>query len=104
MVWEVPPQGLSVETDEPPASGLKLPRVRSFRADLRHKLEIIVRAHGGYGRGGVIRAARALRVSRRTLARWLQWGSAPRTRSKWARVDDLYADSLSALGARRRKT
>ncbi len=35
-----------------PSALRKLRKCRSFRADLRHKLEIIVRAHGGYGQGG----------------------------------------------------
>ncbi len=42
-------------------------KCRSFRADLRHKLEIILRARGDWGQRGVSRASSRLGVTRHTL-------------------------------------
>jgi hypothetical protein len=76
---------------------LKLRRCRTFRADLLHKLQLIMRAAGGYGRGGQIRAARRLKVNRHTLRRWLSWKAAPKTRQGFERIDDAYDLAIREL-------
>jgi hypothetical protein len=90
----------SVDLNEYPKQLLKLRQCRSFRADLRHKLEIIVRAHGGWGLGGVRRAARALQVNRFTLRRWYQWVTVPRSRLLFERIDEAYDSALETLAKR----
>lgn len=95
------PHSRSIDLDEFPSVLKGLRKCRSFRADLRHKLEIIVRAHGGYGAGGMRAAAHRLHVHRDTFRRWLQWKAVPGTRSAFGRIDDAYERSLEMLAARR---
>lgn len=97
------PHAEEIDLNEYPVELLKLKKCRSFRADLRHKLTLIIRAHGGYGRRGVLRAAYALRVSRQTLNQWLRWEASPRSRNTFARIDNLYAEALEKLVAEKTK-
>ena len=91
------PHAESVDLEEYPVILLGLSRCRSFRADLRHKLEIIVRAHGGHGNGGQVRAARTLQVDRHTLWAWYSWHRVPAARWLFERIDNAYALSLEKL-------
>lgn len=94
------PHGESIDLNEYPVELLRLKKCRSFRADLLHKLTIILRAHGGYGMGhGVARASKILEVSPFTFLRWLKWEFAPRSRVSWERVDNLYEESIARLVA-----
>lgn len=94
------PHGQSVDLTEYPSALRRLRKCRSFRADLRHKLEIIVQAHGGWGTAGVNLAAARLCVSRWTLRRWAAWQLAPGSRLAFERIDNAYDEALEALAAR----
>ena len=94
------PHGQSLDLDEYPVALAKLTRCRSFRADLRHKLEVIVRAAGGWGSRGVNRAADRLHVSRFTLRRWYLWRNVPRSRAALETIDNAYAEALESLAAK----
>jgi hypothetical protein len=91
------PHGQSLDLDEYPSALARLTRCRSFRADLRHKLEVIVRAAGGWRKLGVKTAAKRLGVSRFTLRRWYLWRNVPRSRSALETIDNAYAESLETL-------
>ncbi len=91
------PRGESLDLEEYPATLLKLRKCRSFRADLRHKLEIIIRAHGGWGEGGQRRAGEALRVHRHTIRAWYLWIQVPAGRLVFERIDNVYGAALETL-------
>jgi len=74
---------------------------RSFRADMRHKLEIIIRAHGGYLHGGLRRAAKRLHCSRWTLRRWYLWKTIPNARGQWETIDNAYIEGIEELAKQR---
>ena len=95
------PHSLSIDLDEFPSVLRGLRKCRSFRADLRHKLEVIVRAHGGYGSGGMRAAARRIGVHRHTFRRWAQWKAVPGNRAVFGRIDDAYDRALEVLAARK---
>lgn len=96
-LWE------SVDLTELPNEVLKMKVCRSFRADLRHKVIMIIRAHGGYGRGGVKRACRSLRVRRMTLYRWMEWKHVPKARNVYERIDTAYEEAIQTLVAQEMK-
>jgi hypothetical protein len=93
------PHAESVDLNEYPVELLKMKQCRSFRADLRHKLTVIIRAHGGYGHRGVEGAAKRIGVSRITLWNWLRWMTSPRTRLHFEIIDNAYAEALETLVA-----
>lgn len=93
------PHGESLDLNEYAVTLLRLKKCRSFRADLAHKLAVIIRAAGGYGSAGLTRAACLLRVSPRTLWTWMKWQNAPGQRMIWERVDRLYEEALELLVA-----
>lgn len=97
------PHGEDLDLNEYPVELLRLRKCRSFKADLLHKLTIIIRAHGGYGRNGLCRAARVLQVSRVSLWSWLKWRTAPAGRVTMERIDNRYADALEKLVAEKVK-
>jgi hypothetical protein len=91
------PHGENIDLNEYPVELLKFKKCRSFRADLRHKLEIIIRAYGGYGHRGVHRAARRLQCTRQSVMNWLRWDTSPRTRFLLERIDNAYAEAIEEL-------
>ena len=93
------PHGENLDLNEYPRELLRLKQCRSFRADLRHKLTVIIRAHGGVGNRGVNNAAYALFTTRQTIGRWLRWDCAPAERVTWEKIDRLYAESIEKLVA-----
>ncbi|MEI6198081.1 MAG: hypothetical protein WCS42_27510 [Verrucomicrobiota bacterium] len=97
------PFGESLDLNEYPVELLRLTKCRSFRADLLHKLTIILRAHGGSGRGGITKAAKLLRVDIRTFGRWLRWEQAPCGRCYFEHIDNTYAEAIELLVAGRVK-
>lgn len=97
------PHGHTLDLNEYPVELLKLKKCRSFRADLRHKLTLIIRARGGYGWGGLESTAKALGVSRWSILRWLRWDTCPRAVQLFSKIDNLYADSLEKLVAEKIK-
>ncbi len=94
------PYGDSLELQEYPAQLLHFKICRSFRADLRHKLTIIMRAYGGYGDGGMKGASRALGTSIWSFQRWLRWQQFPEKR-QLEKIDTIYAESVAVLVADR---
>lgn len=94
------PHGQTCDLNEYPHKVLAMKVCRSFRADLRHKLEILLRAHGGYGRGGLYRAAYCLNVRPRTFASWLHWRAMPKTTAMLERLDERYVEALEILAKR----
>jgi hypothetical protein len=94
-----PPYGESIDLDEFPSVLKGLRKCRSFRADLRHKLEIIVRAHGGYGLGGMRLAARCLGVHRRTFRHWFYYRACPGSCAALESIDNAYEEALRKLAA-----
>lgn len=92
-----PPHGQSVDLNEYPSLLKGMMKCRSFKADLRHKLEIILRAHGGWGQRGVWRASSRLGVTRHTFRKWIRWKSSPRTRLMLELIDDVYEESIEKL-------
>lgn len=97
------PYGETVDLDEFPVEVLKFTKCRSFHADMRHKLTIILRAAGGYGAEGVRNAAKALRVSRWTFRRWFQWESTPQALRTFERIDNVYEEAIHTLVAEKLK-
>lgn len=91
------PHGEDLDLNEYPVELLKMKKCRSFRADLRHKLTIIIRAHGGYGHGGLEGAAKSLRVTRQCVWLWVRWATSPRQRLMFERIDRLYSEGLETL-------
>lgn len=91
------PHGESTDLNEFPNEVLKLKICRSFRADLLHKLNLIVRSFGGTGNGGVQRTAQRLRVGRHSLQRWRRWEGSPRTRLVFERIDNAYLEAIEKL-------
>lgn len=89
--------GESIDLNEYPTALRGLRKCRSFRADLQHKLSVIVRAQGGWGKRGIWRASDRLSISRHTLRRWFKWETAPRTRLALERIDNAYEESLEIL-------
>lgn len=94
------PHWESLDLNEYATRVRSLRKCRSFRADLRHKLHVIVRACGGYGQRGMWNAAYWLRTTRQALHAWLKWDRTPRFRDTWERIDARYADALELLAAR----
>jgi hypothetical protein len=97
---ETQPYSETVDLNEYPKQLIKLRICRSFRADLLHKLQVIIRAHGGHRLGGVKRAARALSVSRRTICRWLAYENVPSSVTQFKRIDDAYLSATERLARR----
>jgi hypothetical protein len=93
------PFGESLDLNEYPAALLKMKKCRSFRADLLHKLQIIMRASGGYGASGLANAAKRLRVSRVSVWRWLTWRQVPSSLLAFERIDAAYSEALERLVA-----
>ena len=98
---DAPPHGEKIDLNEYPSILKNMRLCRSFRSDLRHKLEIIIRAHGGYGLGGMKGAARTLGVHRQTIRGWRNWRSIPASLAVWERIDNIYEDSLRILAAKK---
>lgn len=96
-LWE------SINLDELANEVLKMKVCRSFRADLRHKLILIIRANGGYGKLGLDNTAKLLRVHRVTLYRWLNWLQCPRWRNVFERLDSAYEEAVQILTAKKLK-
>jgi hypothetical protein len=94
-LWE------SLDLNELPNEVLKMKVCRSFRADLRHKLTLIIRANGGYGSGGVDGACRRLGIKRVAIHRWLNWIAAPEGRNTFERIDSAYEEAVQILVARK---
>jgi hypothetical protein len=90
------PHGQKADPSESRHPVLNCPILRSFRSDLRQKMEIILLAHGGYGQGGVRRAAAALRLHQQTITNYLLWRTNPNNEI-CERIDELYVDSLERL-------
>ncbi len=99
-----PPHGQSVDLNEYPSLLKDMKKCRSFRADLRHKLEIIMRAHGGWGQRGVWRASSRLGVTRHTLRKWIKWQTSPRTRLMLETIDNAYEEAIEKLAQEALKT
>jgi hypothetical protein len=97
------PHGESIDLNEYPVELLKMKVCRSFRADLRHKLTLIIRARGGYGNKGVTGAAERLGVRRQTVYQWLKWLTAPKTRLHLERIDNAYQEAVEQLVAEKLK-
>lgn len=96
------PPGESLDLNEYPSVLEGLKKCRSFRADLHHKLTIILRAHGGYGgrSGAITRVSEFLKVNnRRRVRRWLMWDSVPTRTRIFERIDNAYSDALELLAA-----
>ena len=93
------PHAETLDLDEYSITLLKMTKCRSFRADFRHKLLIIIRAHKGYGRGGCIRAAKRLHVSRVGFWQWFNFHSIPKTRLAFDIIDNAYQEALEMLVA-----
>lgn len=91
------PHGEDIDLNEYPIELLKFKKCRSFRADLRHKLTVIIRAHGGYGHGGIVRTAERLNCTRQSVMKWIRWDSSPRLRLNFERIDNAYADAIETL-------
>lgn len=94
-LWE------SVDLNELPNEVLKFKVCRSFRADLRHKLVLIIRAQGGYQKAGSEGAAKRLQVHRSTLFRWLRWHTCPQWRHMHERIDSAYEEAVQILVAKK---
>lgn len=100
------PFGESLNLNEYPVALLKMKKCRSFRADLYHKLTIIMRASGGYGSSGLLNTAKRLRVNRTTMHAWLTWRRVPRDLLTFERIDAAYSEALERLvagGCQKRK-
>lgn len=95
------PHAENIDLVEYPNEVLKMTVCRSFRADLLHKLEIIVRANGGAGEQGVWRAASELGISRSTLGRWRTLRTYPGSRVMFETIDRVYSDSIQLLAQRK---
>jgi hypothetical protein len=76
---------------------LRLKLLRPFHIDLSHRLHIIIRAQGGYHRGGLKRAAALLGVSRISIQRWLKGTAFPSGTKILDKLDAAYADSFEIL-------
>lgn len=88
-------ESLDVEAYQTTADGIR--KCHSFRADLLHKLRLIIEAHGGYGTSGLSRAAQRLRIDRSTLRRWAQYIATPRTKCAFERIDSAYEEAIDKL-------
>lgn len=97
------PHWESIDLNELPNEVLRMKVCRSFRADLRHKLTLIIRANGGYGNGGVYGACRRLGIQRMTMHRWLTWKTCPHERSRYEKIDSAYEEAVQLLTARKMK-
>lgn len=107
--WHVPkPQAQWAEGDAPWCESMDLQeypsvlkgitKCRSFAADLNHKLQILVKACGGWGNGGVRRACQALRIDRSQFANW-RYGKTSPCRLTLQRIDNRYSEALEILAA-----
>jgi hypothetical protein len=90
------PHGQNADPHEPLHPVLRCPVLRSFRADLRQKMVTILQAYGGYGKGGLRRAAAALRLHQQTVCSYLMWRTRPDIETS-ERIDELYIDALDRL-------
>lgn len=95
------PRSHQLDFLEPTHPVLGHPVARSFRAALVHKIEVIISAHGGYGAGGLRRAARALNVYIDTVSNFLHGRAVP-TAAMSHRVDECYIESLEKLAEQHR--
>lgn len=93
----LPFHGESLDLNEYPSVLRGIKKCRSFRADLTHKLEIILRAYGGRTNEGLWRTCLRLGTSRHSLRRWLKWERMPQGRLMYSRIDNVYEDSLEIL-------
>lgn len=98
-VWPELPHSLTTDLNEYPKQLLRLKQCRSFRADLLHKLQLIIRSFGGWGNRGIWRTASRLGVSRFTIRRWLRWESFPGSIGLVERIDDTYTEAIERLAA-----
>lgn len=71
----------------------------SFCAMLRHKLELMIRANGGRGGGGVVGTCRELGVDKGTLSSWLKFSSVPKSRLMWETIDNHYAGACERIAS-----
>lgn len=94
------PHGQRVDPAESRHPSLPAVVFRSFRSDLRHKVEVALLAHGGYGRGGVRRLASVLGVHPQTVRHWLHWKAMPSV-SVAQRLDDVYVEALDSIAQRK---
>ena len=91
------PHAESVDLNEYPSVLKGIKKCRSFRVDMRHKLEIIVRSLGPWGSGSLGRAARILRVTPAMFSAWVREEKWPGTKNVFDRIDNAYSDALEVL-------
>ena len=97
--WAEPadvPYAETVDFDEVSIDELKLKRARSFRADLYHKLNILIRAFGG-----ICAASRECHCHRTQFSRWLNGHDFPRWNYLHV-IDNRYALALEILIEKKR--
>lgn len=90
------PYSHSVEVEEPLVEELGMKRCRSFRADLHHKLRIIVRAVGT-----AKKAAPLLGVGEDRLSCWFHLKAWPGDESTFQRIDSIYEFAVEKLRVER---
>lgn len=86
------PYSHSVDPEEPLIEELGMKRCRSFRADLHHKLRVIIRAYGT-----AKKAATWIGVGEDRVSRWLHLRAWPGDERIMQKIDSCYEYSVEKL-------
>lgn len=92
------PYSHSVEAEEPVIEELGIKRCRSFRADLHHKLKIIIRAAGTQKT-----AAMLVGVKEDSMTDWLTLKGWPARESTFQKIDSTYEYAVEKLRTAKNK-
>ena len=94
--------GPRIDLNKYPKVLAELRQCRSFALDLRHKLELIMKACGGRGHGGLRKAGLRITNEPDRAGHWFLGRTVPGDRLTWERIDNVYEDAIEKLAEKQR--